>query len=93
MEDTRVIAHLRIHVERVLGSLCNKYTLLHNTIPISLLLPCKDEKLTLLDKIVNVCCILVNMCPSVVRPDETEKCACWMVKRPQEKFWVSIWCV
>ncbi|XP_026089560.1 uncharacterized protein LOC113063411 [Carassius auratus] len=77
VEDTRAIAHLRIHVERVIGSLRNKYTLLHNTIPISLLLPCKDEEFTLLDKIVNVCCILVNMCPSVVvRPDETEKCAC-----------------
>ena len=75
VEDTRTIAHLRIHVERVIGSLRNKYTLLHNTIPISLLLPCKDEECTLLDKI--VCCILVNMCPSVVvRPDETEKCAC-----------------
>ncbi|XP_026096982.1 uncharacterized protein LOC113068416 isoform X2 [Carassius auratus] len=77
VEDTRAIAHLRIHVERVIGSLRNKYTLLHNTIPISLLLPCKDEEFTLLDKMVNVCCILVNMCPSVVvRPDETEKCAC-----------------
>ncbi len=56
-----VEAHLRLHVERVLGSLCNKYTLLHNTIPICLLLPCKDEELTLLDKIVNVCCFLVNV--------------------------------
>ncbi len=61
VEDTRAIAHLRIHVERVLGSLRNKYTLLHNTIPICLLLPCKDEELTLLDKIVNVCCFLVNV--------------------------------
>uniref|UniRef100_A0A668AX52 Zgc:113019 n=1 Tax=Myripristis murdjan TaxID=586833 RepID=A0A668AX52_9TELE len=74
VEDTRAIAHLRIHVERVIGSLRNKYTLLHKRIPISLLLPCEDEEVTLLDKIVNVCCILVNMCPSVVRPEET--CAC-----------------
>uniref|UniRef100_A0A8C1VWW4 DDE Tnp4 domain-containing protein n=1 Tax=Cyprinus carpio TaxID=7962 RepID=A0A8C1VWW4_CYPCA len=61
VEDTRAIAHLRIHVERVVGNLRNKYTLLHNTIPASLLLPCKDEEFTLLDKIVNVCCILVNI--------------------------------
>ncbi|XP_044058221.1 uncharacterized protein LOC122878841 [Siniperca chuatsi] len=61
VEDTRAIAHLRIHVERVIGSLHNKYTLLHNTVAISLLLPCKDEEFTLLDKIVNVCCILVNV--------------------------------
>ncbi|XP_052400897.1 uncharacterized protein LOC127948482 [Carassius gibelio] len=75
--DTRAIAHIRIHIERIIGSLRSKYTLIHNTIPISLLLPSKDEEFTLLDKIVNVCCILVNMCPSVVvRPDKTEKCAC-----------------
>ncbi len=42
-EDIHALAHLRIHVERVIGSLHNKYILLHNTIPIRLLLPCKDE--------------------------------------------------
>ncbi len=40
VEDIRAIAQLRIHVERVIGSLRNKYTLSHNTIPISLLIPC-----------------------------------------------------
>ncbi len=43
VEDIRLrcaIAQLRIHVERAIGSLRNKYTLLHNTIPISLLLLC-----------------------------------------------------
>ncbi len=43
VEDIRAIAHFRIHVERVIGSLHNKYTLSHNTLPIRLLLPCKDE--------------------------------------------------
>lgn len=77
VENTRAIAHLRIHVERVIGSLRNKYTMLHKRIPISLLLPCEGEEMTLLDKIVNVCCILLNMCPSVVaKPDENERCAC-----------------
>ena len=89
MEDTCAIAHLRIHVERVIGSLHSKYTLLHNTIPFSLLLPCKDEEFTLLDKIVNVCCFLVNTYTSVVRPDETEKC----MLNGKNKFLVFIWCV
>ncbi len=40
VEDIRAIAQLRIHVERVIGSLRNKYTLSHNTIPISLLISC-----------------------------------------------------
>lgn len=77
VENTRAIAHLRIHVERVIGSMRNKYTMLHKRIPVSLLLPCEGEEMTLLDKIVNVSCILTNMCPSVVvKPDENEKCAC-----------------
>nr|XP_055024600.1 uncharacterized protein LOC129414559 [Misgurnus anguillicaudatus] len=77
VENTRAIAHLGIHVERVIGSMRNKYTMIHKRIPISMLLPCEGEDMTLLDKIVNVCCILLNMCPSVVvKPDENEKCAC-----------------
>uniref|UniRef100_A0A672HWV4 THAP-type domain-containing protein n=1 Tax=Salarias fasciatus TaxID=181472 RepID=A0A672HWV4_SALFA len=77
VEDTRAIAHLRIHVERVIGSMRNKYKILHTTIPIRLLLACEGEELTLLDKMVNVCCCLVNMCPSVVvKPKENETCCC-----------------
>ncbi len=40
VEDIRAIAQLRIHVEKVIGSLHNKYTLSHNTIPICWLIPC-----------------------------------------------------
>lgn len=38
IEDTRAIAHLIIHVERVVGSLRNRYKMLHTTMPIRLLL-------------------------------------------------------
>lgn len=77
VESTRGIAHLRIHVERVIGSMRNKFKMLHTTIPIRLLLPCEGEDMTLLDKIVKVCCVLVNMCPSVVvKPGENETCSC-----------------
>ncbi|CAI5671426.1 uncharacterized protein LOC120438241 [Oreochromis aureus] len=40
--------------------------ILHTTMPIRLLLPCVGKKVTLLDKMAKVCCVLVNMCPSVV---------------------------
>ncbi|KAK7925875.1 hypothetical protein WMY93_008185 [Mugilogobius chulae] len=39
IEDTRAIAHLRIHVERVIGCMRNKYKMLHTTIPVRLLIP------------------------------------------------------
>uniref|UniRef100_A0AAZ1XAQ3 THAP-type domain-containing protein n=1 Tax=Oreochromis aureus TaxID=47969 RepID=A0AAZ1XAQ3_OREAU len=77
IENTRAIAHLRIHVERVSGSLGNKFKMLHTTMPIRSLLPCEGEDVTFLDKIVRVCCVLVNMCPSVVvKPDTHETCSC-----------------
>uniref|UniRef100_A0A3P8QH58 THAP-type domain-containing protein n=1 Tax=Astatotilapia calliptera TaxID=8154 RepID=A0A3P8QH58_ASTCA len=77
IENTRAIAHLRIHVERVIGSLRNKFKMLHTTMPIRSLLPCEGEDVTFLDKIVRVCCVLVNMCPSVVvKPGTIETCTC-----------------
>uniref|UniRef100_A0AAZ1Y3H4 THAP-type domain-containing protein n=1 Tax=Oreochromis aureus TaxID=47969 RepID=A0AAZ1Y3H4_OREAU len=77
IENTRAIAHLRIHVERVIGSLRNKFKMLHTTMPIRSLLPYQGEDVTFLDKIVQVCCVLVNMCPSVVvKPDTHETCSC-----------------
>uniref|UniRef100_A0A3B4GXP0 DDE Tnp4 domain-containing protein n=1 Tax=Pundamilia nyererei TaxID=303518 RepID=A0A3B4GXP0_9CICH len=69
--------YLRIHVERVIGSLRNKFKMLHITMPIRLLVSCEGKDTTLLDKIVKVCCVLVNMCPSVVvKPGPNETCSC-----------------
>uniref|UniRef100_A0A3B5R6Y8 THAP-type domain-containing protein n=1 Tax=Xiphophorus maculatus TaxID=8083 RepID=A0A3B5R6Y8_XIPMA len=59
VEDTRALAHLRIHVERVIGCTRNKYKMLHRTIPIKLLLTCEGEEVTRLDKI--VLCALKNI--------------------------------
>lgn len=67
VESTRKIAHLRIHVERVIGTVRNKYTLLSSKVPISIVLPCDGEDTTFLDKIVAVCCSLTNMSQSVVQ--------------------------
>jgi hypothetical protein len=65
LESTRKLAHLRIHVERVIGQLRNKYTILQGTLPIDYLL-CTDADIPILDKIATVCCALTNLNASVV---------------------------
>ena len=68
VEDTCVIANVRIRVEQVIGNLRKKYSILNGTLPIDYLFSKGDgtEKLTTLDKIVHVACALINLCPSVV---------------------------
>lgn len=65
LEHTRKIAHVRIHVERVIGLVHNKYTMLKDTLPVDFLF--NDEGMDpVVDKIVTVACCLANMCESVV---------------------------
>ena len=66
VESTRRIAHLRIHVERVIGVLRQKYTILNSTVPIDFLKQKDDNLVTIMDKIGFICCALTNMCDSVV---------------------------
>ena len=66
VEMTRVLASVRIHVERVIGMTRQKYTMLQSTIPITLLQPDINLKMTTLDKIVRVACAMTNLSPSCV---------------------------
>lgn len=66
VEDTREIANVRIHVERVIGTLRQKYRILTNRVPIGLL---NTGKRMSMDEICLVCCSLTNFCPSVVPLD------------------------
>ena len=66
MEETRRIANVRIHVERVIGLVCQKYPILQSIIPIHYVTKRPDEDIPLLDRIVHVCCALSNVCDSVV---------------------------
>ena len=66
VEYSQRLSKVRIHIERVIGLLKNKYTILQSTLPVSTL-KCNDGKETsLIDKIVTVCAALVNLCPSVI---------------------------
>ena len=64
--STRKLASCRIHVERVIGLVRQKFTMLSGTLPIDLVVCRNGEEMTTLDKIVYVTCCLANMCPSVV---------------------------
>lgn len=68
IEETRNIEHVRIHVERVIGVLKQKYTILHNILPIYLMKR-KADDIAVIDQIVSVCAALINLCPSIVSVD------------------------
>jgi hypothetical protein len=67
-EETRLIANVRIHVERVIGVTRGRFKMLKGPIDRSFL-NLVNESMSFVDKIVKVCCILTNFLPSVVPLD------------------------
>ena len=71
VERTRGIANVRIHVERVIGLLRRKYTILEGNVPTELL-TCDPGSTTLntrvpmINRILRVCSALVNLCPPII---------------------------
>ena len=70
VETTRGIANVRIHVERVIGTLRQKYTILQSTLPTDFLTSNingpPEKQVPLLNRIVRVCSALVNLCPPII---------------------------
>ena len=66
VEKTRKIANVRIHVERVIGCVRQKYTILGATLPIDYLQCTVNESVSTIDKIATVCCALTNLTDSVI---------------------------
>ncbi|XP_065892171.1 uncharacterized protein [Dysidea avara] len=66
VESTRKIANVRIHVERVIGCVRQKYSILRGIIPIDFVTKRLGEEIPAIDRIVRVCCALNNVCASVV---------------------------
>ena len=58
VDFTRKLAHVRIHVERIIGQLKKKYHILQTVFPIKML--------SNIDSIVTTCCALCNLSESVV---------------------------
>ena len=65
VEKTRGIANVRIHVERVIGLLRRKYTILEGTLPTDFLNSANGE-VPMIDRILRVCAALVDLCPPII---------------------------
>ncbi len=61
MEQTRRIANVRIHVERVIGNIRQKYSILSGTQPIDFVTVEDKNAVPTLDKMVYVACALINL--------------------------------
>ena len=67
VEKTRALASVRIHVERVIGLLRRKYTILQSTLPTDFLNNDNgQDEVPIIDRIIKVCSALVNLCPPIV---------------------------
>ena len=66
VEKTRKIASVRIHVERIIGTLRQKYTILQRTLPTDYLACRSGESVPLIDRMIRVCSALVNLCPPTI---------------------------
>ena len=66
VEFTRQIANVRIHVERIIGLLKNRYSILQSRLPITLIKRKGDTDVATVDKLVFVCAALTNFGEPVV---------------------------
>lgn len=60
MEETHAIANVRIHVERVIGAVRQRYTILKGTLPIDFIAKRNQEEIPVVDRIIRICCALNN---------------------------------
>jgi len=66
VDTARRLSSIRIHVERVIGVIRQKYTILQSTLPINMIMCGDDSELSAVDKMVTVACALCNHCDSVI---------------------------
>ena len=67
VECSRRISKVCIHVERVIGLMKNRYTILQGTLPVNLLQhKDADSDYAFIDRVLTVCAALVNLSPGVV---------------------------
>lgn len=70
VEKTRGIANVRIHVERVIGLLRRKYTILSGILPIDFMMcnpkGSQEAAIPMIDRIITVTAALTNLCQGIV---------------------------
>ena len=69
VDAARRLSRVRIHVERVIGLIRQKYKILESILPINMLVCSETETVAPVDKIVTICSALCNCCNSVVSSD------------------------
>ncbi len=74
VENSRSMSSIPIHIERVIGLLRNRYTILKGTLPLRTVKSMKDEhrneRIASIDKIVMVCSALTNFGEGIVFVNE-----------------------
>jgi len=67
---SRTMSSVCIHVERVIGVLKNRFTILKGPLPVSMIKSLSDEavgnQVSSIDKVIRVCAALVNLSTSIV---------------------------
>ena len=66
VEKTREIAHLRIHVELVIGGVRQIYLILNHTVPLEYMIANQDNPVPKIDKIARICCALFKLSEPIV---------------------------
>ena len=66
VDVSRQLSRVRIHVERVIGGVRQKYTIFQSTLPVNFIMCSKNQDISVIDKVVTICCALCNCCKSVV---------------------------
>ena len=61
IDSARQLSQVRIHVERVIGLVRQKYSILQSTVSINMI-KSNDDGISPIDKIVVICCALCNCC-------------------------------
>ena len=63
---SKKLSKVRIHIERVISLLKNKYKCVQGTLPLHMIKHKSGSDFANIDKILTVCAALINTCPSVV---------------------------
>ena len=67
VEESKRLSRVRIHVERVIELLKQKYTVLEGPLPVNLIKYKSDGEYATVNKLVHACAALTNLCDSVVQ--------------------------
>ena len=69
VHESRELAHVRNHVDCLIGMVKQKYSILEHVLPISFIKNASTCDVTVADKLMVICCALVNICEPIVPKD------------------------